>query len=130
MAKQNDRLKAMTSRRAKTAVVLLLGFVLAWSCVFTVPVDNGSSGTRVIRNCCDFQCAKCASPGCCAQPSQPFALAPPRCTTQNEWQALAVSAALVLALPARSADELPAIAAWSSSLTAIPLFQPDCCYLL
>ena len=133
MANKNDRLKAMTSRRVKTAVVLLVGFVLAWPCVFTAPVGDRSVATRVARKCCDFQCAKCASPGCCAQPSQPSAPLPPALppsTSHNEWQALAASVAPILALPSRSADELPSSAAWSSSLTAIPLFQRDCCYLL
>src|SRR5437899_10582925 len=132
MAKQIDKLRAMTSRRVQRAVALMLGYVLAWSCVFTVPVAYRSIATPAARTCCDFGCAKCASPGCCAQRSQPSTPLPPACppSSQNEWQALATSVSCVLALPSRSADDLPLVAAASASLPALSLFQRDCRYLL
>src|SRR5213075_1942556 len=111
MTRQSDQPKAMRLRRELTAVVLLLGFVLGWACVFQESGGSHSLGTRVARNCSKFKCAKsCASPVCCAQssqPSAPFAPAPPPSNSQNEWQALAATVALVLTLPARSEHGVP-----------------------
>jgi hypothetical protein len=60
----------------------------------------------------------------------PVAPAPVPSTSQNELQALAASVVSLLALPLSFPDKLPAQTATSISVTAIPLFQRDCCYLI
>src|SRR5947208_106499 len=99
----------MMLRPVKLAVVLLLGFVLAWQGVFTVSagVYQNARGTK--SSCCCTGCdsARCATPACCARPSQPSpspAPVPPS-VSQNELQALAVSAALFLTLPSLKAAD-------------------------
>src|SRR5207249_1458898 len=106
----NDQLHAMILRPIKMAVVLLLGFVLAWQGVFTVAggVNQDASGTK--SSCCCTGCdsTRCATPACCARPSQPPTPSPPArpsSASQNELQALAVSAALLLTLPSIPVDD-------------------------
>src|SRR5712675_901820 len=125
----------MTSRPFKMAVVLLLGFVLAWQGVFASPVRLGATTQSVKRSCCCTGCDNkhCATPACCAKRDTPTAPVTPASlpsTSLNELQALAASVVALIALPSRAADKLPARAAVSSSVTSIPLFRRDCSYLL
>ena len=125
----------MTSRPIKLAVVLLLGFVLAWQGAFTSFARTSTNAPAAQRSCCCAGCDNkhCATPACCVKrdtPSAPVAPASLPSPTQNEFHALAPSFVSLLALPSRAADELPAYAPSSVSVTAIPLFQRDCSYLL
>jgi hypothetical protein len=125
----------MTSRPIKLAVVLVLGVVLAWQGVFALPGRVGATTPGATKSCCCTGCDNkhCATPACCVKrdtPSAPVAPASLPSSSQNEFHALAASVVLLLALPSRAADELPAPALSSSSVTSIPLFQRDCSYLL
>ena len=117
------------------AVVLLLGFVLAWQGVFASSARIGATTKSTKKSCCCTGCDNkhCATPTCCVKPESPSAPVAPASlpsTTQNEFQALAATLVSLLALPSRAASELPARAPSSVSVTAIPLFQRDCSYLL
>jgi len=61
----------MVLRTVKTAVVLLLGVVLAWQGVFTVSADTGAGTAATKRSCCCTGCdfKRCSTPACCARPS-------------------------------------------------------------
>src|SRR6266540_7482140 len=100
----------MTLRPIKLAVVLLLGFVLAWQAVFASPVRFGATTQRAKRSCCCAGCdhKHCATPACCVKretPSAPVAPASLPSASQNEFHALAASIVALLALPLRTADE-------------------------
>jgi hypothetical protein len=125
----------MTSRPIKMAVVILLGFLLAWQGVFASSARIGTTEQVAKKSCCCTGCdnKSCATPACCVKPSSPSAPADPASlpsTSQNEFHALAVSAVSVLALPARPARELPACPASSALVTTVPLFQRDCAWLI
>jgi len=132
---QNDQLHAMILRPVKMAVVLLLGFVLAWQGVFTVSagVNQNARGTK--SSCCCTGCdsTRCATPACCARPSQPpipSSPARPSSASQNELQALAVSAALLLTLPSIPADDFFTTVSSLLRVATVPIFQRDCSYLI
>ena len=125
----------MTSRPIKMAVVLLLGFVLAWQGVFASSARIGATAQSAKKSCCCTGCDNktCATPECCVKPDAPSAPVAPAslpAATQNELHVLAASVVSLIALPSRTADELPARAPSTASVTAIPLFQRDCSYLL
>src|SRR5882724_4203116 len=124
----------MTLRPVKMAVVLLLGFALAWQGVFTVAaeVDQNPRGTK--SSCCCTGCdsMRCATPACCARPSQPSpSSAPiPPSISQNELQALAASTALLLTLPSHPTDDLYTTVSSLLRVATVPIFQRDCSYLI
>src|SRR5881296_1801156 len=125
----------MTSLPIRMAVVLLLGFVLAWQGVFASTGRVGAAAQRAKRSCCCTGCDNkhCATPACCVKrdtPSTPVTPASLPSTSQNEFHALAVSVGSVITLPARQAGGLPAYSPSPASVTSIPLFQRDCSYLL
>ena len=126
---------AMTLRPVKMAVVLVLGFVLAWQGVFTASADTGANARRAMMSCCGPRCDSkhCSTPACCVRPDAPSAPVTPAAlssTSQNKLQALVVSVISLPAFPLRSPEELPSRQVLSASMTAIPLFQRDCCYLI
>src|SRR5882724_1851314 len=122
----------MTSRFVKTAVTVLLGFVLACQSVFLASANTvPNAGPRKSHCCCGSK--NCPTPACCAKPAQnqvPFAPASPPPTSQNELQALAAPVVSAPTLPLRSTDELFTHVASSFSGRALPLFQRDCSYLI
>jgi len=126
----------MTSRPIKAAIVFMLGFVLAWQGDFAAPTGaNANANARAAKtSCCCTGCdfKHCSTPACCAKPYAPAAPVAPALPSpsQNEWQALAASVVPLQPLPSSSSDELPPWVASPASLTAIPLFQRDCRYLL
>jgi hypothetical protein len=70
---------------------------------------------------------------CCAAPkvpSAPVAPVPVSSTSQNEFQALPASVISLLTQPLLRATEYPSRFSSSTPMTAIPLFQRDCCYLI
>ena len=75
----------------------------------------------------------CATPVCCVKPADhrgPVAPAPLPISCQNEWHAVPATISSWLTLPSLRADELHSHWATPPSVTAIPLFQRDCCYLI
>jgi hypothetical protein len=123
----------MTLRLAKAALVLMLGFVLVWQGIPKASAGNGPMASHASCKCCVNGCGKCSTPVCCTKPVEnhdPFAPASLPTPSPNEWHALAASASSWLTLPALSVDEFPSRFASSPSLTAVPLFQRDCCYLI
>jgi hypothetical protein len=123
----------MKLRAVKMAVVFWLGIILAGQSLFNASANTMPRAAK--SGCCRTGCSSktCATPVCCAKPAKdsrtPLPARPP-CNSQNEFQALLVFAAPLLILPARSQDELPTRAASSVSLTAVPLFQRNCSYLI
>jgi|SRR6185503_8382122 len=125
----------MTSRPVKLAVVLLLGFVLVWQGVFALSTGSLASTLPSKRTCCCMGCDNehCATPACCVKqdaPSAPVAPASLPSTSQNKTQALATVTVAVLTLPAPSSRELPARVTSFPPVTAIPLFERDCAWLI
>src|SRR5437870_5693536 len=125
----------MTSRFVKTAVVILLGFVLVWQSVPTVSAGTGANVSGARSSCCCSGCDSrhCSTPACCAKPADdrtPFAPASLPTPSQNERHALAASVSSWLTLPSSPAHELPSQSVSSAAITAVPLFQRDCCYLI
>src|SRR5688572_18399692 len=120
----------MTSRIVKTAIVLVLGFLLAWQAVFTVSAGVGSSARGTKSGCCCTSCdfKHCSTPACCAKTADnraPFAPASVPPHSSNEWQALAASATALLTLPFQ-ADEPSAAPSSLVWFAAVPIFQRDC----
>src|SRR5258706_10488541 len=120
----------MTLRPAKIAVVLLLGFVLAWQGVFTLPGSAGATARSGKASCCRAPCntRNCSTSACCAKPASPAAPVSPASlpsTSQGEFYALAASLVAPIVAPLGTADELPVRAQSYSSVTGIPLFQRD-----
>jgi hypothetical protein len=60
----------------------------------------------------------------------PVAPAAPRSTSQNEWQALTPSVVSALSLITPVSDDVSVPTFLCASMTALPIFQRDCCYLL
>jgi hypothetical protein len=125
----------MTLQRMKTAVVLLLGFLLAWQSVATVAAKAGPIAGAAKSSCCCTGCdfKHCATPACCAKPADnpsPFAPAPVPPRSSQEWQALAASVTILLTLPLREADEPSAASSSFIWIPAVPIFQRDCSYLI
>jgi hypothetical protein len=125
----------MTSRPIKMVVVLLVGFALAWQGVFATSARIGVATKDAKKSCCRTGCDSkhCSTPACCVKPESPAAPVAPASlpsTTQNEFQALAATLVSLFTLSSRPASELPARDSSSVSVTAIPLFQRDCSYLV
>src|SRR2546423_12458754 len=124
----------MMLRPAQTAAVFLLGFVLAWQGVFSLSggVNANARGTRTSCCCTGCDSTHCATPACCARPSQPSpSSAPiPPSISQNELQALAASAALLLSPPSHPTDDLYTIVSSLLRVATVSIFQRDCSYLI
>src|SRR5437870_3058582 len=125
----------MTLRPVKMATVLLLGFILAWQAVFAVSAGINENPRGTQSSCCCTGCdsMRCATPACCARPSPPptpSSPARPSSAAQNELQALAVSAALLLMLPSIPANDFFTTASSLLRVATVPIFQRDCSYLI
>jgi len=61
----------MASRLVKTAVVLLLGFVLVWHSVPTFGAGSVTNARGTESSCCCTGCDSkhCSTPACCARPA-------------------------------------------------------------
>jgi hypothetical protein len=108
-------------------VALLLGIILA-----AYPVVAGSGTSPAVKSCC-HGCRHCCNMACCAAPkapSAPVAPAPVPSASQNELQALSTSVISLLTPPPLPSNEYPSRFSSSVPMTAIPLFQRDCCYLI
>src|SRR5665213_1496809 len=124
----------MTSQFVKASVVLLLAFILAGQSYFVasagnVPVVASHAGCK----CCKSGTMKCVMAVCCAQPANhvPIAPAPLPASSQNEWHALAASVSSSwLTPPSFSTDELPSYSTSFAAVTAVPLFQRNCSFLI
>src|SRR2546425_11306480 len=124
----------MILRPVKSAVVLLLGFVLAWQGVFTVSagVNQNARGTK--SSCCCTGCdsTRCATPACCSRPSRPSPSSAPvlPSVSQNELQALGVLAAQLLTPPSNPAEDFSTTASSLLQVATVPIFQRHCSYLI
>jgi hypothetical protein len=129
---QSDQLETMMSHFVKTTAVILLGIVLAWQSVTTVSAGMGVGGPKSTCCCSGCDSKHCSTPACCAKPADSRAPVAPASlpVSQNEWLALATTiSSCLVPLPVQT-DELQARWPASVSVTAIPLFQRDCCYLI
>jgi hypothetical protein len=112
----------MTIKVTRFAVALLLGFLLA---AYPVIAMSGTSPTA--PPCCRNG-GHCCNMPCCAAPKTPSA--PVHASSQNEWQALSASIISLLTLPWLATNEFPPRFSSLAPVTALPLFQRDCCYLI
>ena len=120
----------MALRLGKAAVVVWLGFVLAWQGFTAVPFGSGAMPVAGSGSCCRSSCDECA-PACCGRPTQPaspYTPVPVR-SSHNELQAIALPLANTLALYSPSAGEF-SFGPSPSPVAAVPLFQRDCSYLI
>src|SRR6266545_3321696 len=96
-----DQVDAMLLRPVKTAVVFLLGLILAWHGVFTMSTGAAPNTRGARTSCCCTGCDSkhCATPACCTKPADNRRVPVfPRSNSQNEVQALATATASVLTL--------------------------------
>ncbi len=119
--------KGMGLKFIRTAVALLLGFVLA-----AYPVVAMSGSSPAVKSCCKG-CQRGCTRACCAAPgtpSAPVVPAPVPSSSQNEMQVMAPPVVPPLAWPSLSANECPPRFSSPIPMPAIPLFERDCCYLI
>jgi len=127
-----SQLEAMISRLVKKAAGVLLGILLAWQ---SLPTPSAGMGTGGAKSCCccrGCDSRHCSTPACCTKPADNRGPVAPASlpVSQNEWLALATTISSWLTLHCIQADELHAHGPASASVTAVPLFQRDCCYLI
>jgi hypothetical protein len=116
----------MALKLAKFAVALLLGFILA-----AYPVVGMYGPSPVTKSCCHG--GHCCKMGCCAAPQTPASPvnpAPAPSPSQQELQAPTLSLLSLLTPPLFTSKGQAAQFSSSVLMTAIPLFQRDCCYLI
>jgi hypothetical protein len=84
--------------------------------------------------CCCTGCDSrhCSTPACCAKPADNHRPATPASlpVSQNEWLALVTTVSPWSTPPSLQADELHPYWPAAALVTAVPLFQRDCCYLI
>ncbi|HEX3721017.1 MAG TPA: hypothetical protein VH595_23965 [Verrucomicrobiae bacterium] len=126
-------MSARLSKAATALLAILVSVVTVWQSVFAVSTGAATSAAPVVRKCCGSKHCQCCGRACCAMPADnrapvtPFAPPP---TSQTEWQALAPSVISVFTLTAPSPNDLSDPTLPPASMTALPIFQRDCCYLL
>jgi hypothetical protein len=126
----------MSARPSKTGTMLLailMGVVTCWQGVLAFPSGLAAPTAPCVRKCCRCANAKCGAPGCCSKSSDnraPFLPASSAPISPNDWQAPAMTAAASPALLSTSAAGSRTTASPSAPVTAVPLFQRDCCYLI
>jgi hypothetical protein len=109
-------------------VALLLGFILAAWPVVAVP----ASSSPAVKSCC-CKGRRCCNMACCAvqkDASAPVVPVPVPSSSQNELQVMAASVVTILTLPSLAANEVSQRFSLPAPMTAVPLFQRDCCYLI
>ncbi|HXC98212.1 MAG TPA: hypothetical protein VN048_02640 [Verrucomicrobiae bacterium] len=122
----------MAQKPLRIAIALLLGFILLAGSAIAVSPLPATTHTREAGSCCS-DCKDCQTPACCARPDAPAAPVTPvpaPSSSQNELQALAMPGVSILTLPSLPAHELSSRFSSPASMTAVPLFQRDCCYLI
>jgi hypothetical protein len=117
----------MALKVTRMAVAFLLGIILA-----AHPVVAISGAPPAAKPCC-CKGGHCCGRACCAaskDTSAPVTPVPVPSNSQNEFQALPASIISLLTLPSLPANEYPSRFSSLVPITAIPLFQRDCCYLI
>jgi hypothetical protein len=133
---EQDMTTLMSARlnKATTAfLAVLVSVVTVWQSVFAVSAGVATSTAPVARKCCGSKHCQCCGQACCAMPTDnraPVTPAMPPTTSHNEWQALAPSVISVLPLTAPIPNDSSVPTFLLPSMTALPIFQRDCCYLL
>jgi len=121
----------MNLRLKKIAATLLLGWMGFIMAAYPVAAMIPAPTAPAAKSCCTG--GKCCKMACCAAPKHRSAPAAPvsaPASSQSELQVVAASIISLLTLPTPGANEFTPRFASSFSLTAIPLFQRDCCYLI
>ncbi len=111
---------------ASVMLALLVGLLMPGQ------VASSATSSTIACHCCNSKQAQCRTSACCVRHTDnqtPATPATPPATPQYEWHALAATIT-VLKLPSVSFTSLPTAANFSPSLTALPLFQRDCSYLI
>src|SRR5437867_2669493 len=114
----------MTLRVGKTAVVLLLGLVLAWQGLFPASAYSPQAPETRAKACCRprSQCTNCETPACCARPAEPSSPSSPvRSSANDELQASALPPIVSLALYSPSCGE-PLFPLLVATVPRLPLF--------
>jgi hypothetical protein len=122
----------MALKLTRIVIALLLGLVLAARPVAALSPLAATAQTPAANSCC-ADCEHCQTPECCAKPDAPSVPVAPvsiPSPSQNELQALAMPAISILTLPSSLAHEHSSRFSLPASMTAVPLFQRDCCYLI
>jgi hypothetical protein len=123
---------AVALRKALSVLlVVMLCIMTVWQAGSAV-ADKIPTASTPICKCCDYDPAKCATPACCARPSDsgaPAAPVVPRCASGNEWQAVPIAPLTVSTRPRCTVHELP-VPLPSILVGAVPIFQRDCSFLI
>lgn len=126
-------MSARLTRTASLFLTILMGVVTCWQGVLAFPSGLAASSAPCARKCCCCGHAKCRAPGCCSEPADnrvPLAPASSPTPSPNPWQALAASSVFAPALFSPFAPGARVTTSPSASVTAVPIFQRDCCYLI
>ena len=108
---------------------LLLCTALAWQ---DAALAAGGQASFFCCPCCNLDRANCATPACCAKPSEsrvPVTPAPLPANSGNEFHALVSSTFPLLKLPSSDPNE-SAFAPFPVTAGALPIFQRDCSLLI
>jgi hypothetical protein len=119
----------MGVKLTKMTVALLLGILLA---VAPTVATLAAPSAPAVKSCCCHG-NHCCHMACCAAPkgpAAPVAPAPVPSTSQTDLQALSASIISTLTLPPVVQKSFSPQYSSTLSMTAIPLFQRDCSYLI
>jgi len=116
-----------------------LTVLMALFFVSTVGWEGGSSlavqplpSSAPICQCCNADGSNCATPACCARPSNsgaPAAPVAPRCAFGGERYVIVTAGQTLLPLEALAVKQ-PPVRPSPIQVGAIPIFQRDCSYLI
>jgi hypothetical protein len=134
-----ERLNPLAKKMAKPTkfmtfvLTILVGMLISWQGMLAVPGAKAPPVSAKTCCCCAANHTSHLASACCAKRANnetPSTPATPPAHSQTDLQVLTAAIVTVVILPTPSTSPLPASANFSPSVTALPIFQRDCCYLL
>jgi len=120
-------------RTSSALLALVLAIATGWQGALLADAGQTVPVSKLVCKCCDFDPAKCATPTCCARPTDnsraPVTPAVPRPSSGIERHALAPAAFTLPTLPPSTLHE-PALRPPPVQAGAVPIFQRDCSFLI
>ena len=124
-------MRAALNKSLSVLLGLFLVVITAWQGGSAV-ASQDSRGSAPTCHCCNSDRTNCATPACCARPSDsraPVTPAAPRCASGHEWHAIASPSLSVSTLGRLTLRDCP-VAPPPVQAGAVPIFQRDCSFLL
>ena len=120
-------------RTSSALLALVLAIATGWQGALLADAGQTLPVSKPVCKCCDFDPAKCATPACCAWPTNnnraPVTPAAPRPSSGTERPAVAAIALTLPTLPRFTLDDLPSVSP-PVQAGAVPIFQRDCSFLI